>query len=291
GIRRAAWSRRTSAASASAWWRWCAPRATPGPSRSPTSFSSSSRGRASRCRASVAKGRASASTRSPSGCSPPRRAGKRQRPEARRWCRGWSPFPYVVLRRPKSTSLADWQIKGAARHGRSCGGEEKERRAWSGSGYPGLARGWSCPGRNLDGAAVLGRQHLDESVDAVVAHFLGVARAVGRTQADAAHAHVVALPVAGGAFHVVFDLDRLGARLAHERAHRHLGVARPHAHGPHFDRLVAVARQRAGVGAHQQRAEFARQLLLLLGRGVAPVRAHRDLRRAPEAEVRQAAAL
>src|SRR5262249_58545091 len=53
-----------------------------------------------------------------------------------------------------------------------------------------------------------------------------------------------------------------------------------------LDLLVAVVGERAGVGAHEQRLELLRKLLLLLRSGLAPARPDSDLRDAAEIEVR-----
>src|SRR5881396_1981431 len=139
----------------------------------------------------------------------------------------------------------------------------------------------------LHGGAVLARKQADQPVDAVVAHLLGESAAVGGGQADSSDPDIEDLPRRAGPLQVVFDRDRLGSRAPHLGADRYLGVPGLGAQRPELDDLVAVACERAGISAHQQRPEFPRQLLLLLGAGTPPVDPHRELSGVPEIEVRQ----
>src|SRR5882762_10792138 len=123
----------------------------------------------------------------------------------------------------------------------------------------------------LERAAVLARQQADQPVDAVVAHLLGESAAVGGGQADSSDPDIEDLPRRAGLLQVVLDRDRLGSRAPHLGADRDLDVPGLGAQRPELDDLVAVAGERPGIGAHQQRPEFARQQLLLLGGGAPPV--------------------
>src|SRR5258706_10206214 len=99
--RRAGWSRRTSAASASAWSRWCARRDTRGRSGSPTSSSCWWKGRASPCKASAPRAPAPA-------CMPWSASCSTRRPREKRLGRSTSHdlLPLFVQGRTKSTSRA-----------------------------------------------------------------------------------------------------------------------------------------------------------------------------------------
>ena len=132
------------------------------------------------------------------------------------------------------------------------------------------------------------RQRGDQAVDALGVDLLRELAAVGIDQPDAEHVQVVDLPAAGLARRLlepVVELDRVAAA-AHLGAHQHFLVVGRAAERAHGHGLVADLVERAGVGAHQQGLELFLQALLLLGRGLAPGRAHGGGGHALEVHVR-----
>src|SRR5712664_1466407 len=135
--------------------------------------------------------------------------------------------------------------------------------------------------------AVPARPQGDKAVYAVVADLVGERAAVIRGEADAIHPHVEDLPARVSPLEVVVDRNRRGPALLDQRPDGDLRLARLGAQRPELDHLVAVARERARIRAHQQSLELADELVLLLGRGAPPALPHGDLCGATEIEMRQ----
>src|SRR5262245_60360513 len=119
--------------------------------------------------------------------------------------------------------------------------------------------------------AVFPRELLDQAFYAVVAHDLGEGVAVGRGEARAGDTNAEHLPSFGSLLHVVVDRHRLRSRLPDLGPDDHPLVPGLGPKRLDVDRLVAIVRQRRGIGANQQRPEFERETLLLLWRGAPPV--------------------
>ncbi|CAM2160730.1 hypothetical protein PT2222_80314 [Paraburkholderia tropica] len=134
-------------------------------------------------------------------------------------------------------------------------------------------------------------EELDQPVHAALLDLLVELRAIGLDQPRAQHIQIVEPPALRRLVEPVIDLDGLAARLR-ERAHDHVGVARRIAHRLILDLLVGLElRERARVQVNQQELELVHHLLLLRGRGGAPVRPHREPRGAAEIDVRQDVAI
>src|SRR5471030_1465931 len=118
---------------------------------------------------------------------------------------------------------------------------------------------------------VLGRQRLDQAVDAALGDFGREGALVGLHKPRAEHVDVIDLPTAGGLLDAVVELDGLAARHVHLRTHFDFGIAGVGAQRLEVDGFILDLRQRARVGEDQQRAELVLQRFLLVRRGGAPV--------------------
>src|SRR5471030_537422 len=134
---------------------------------------------------------------------------------------------------------------------------------------------------------VLGRQRLDQAVDAALGDFGREGALVGLHQPRAEHVDVIDLPTAGGLLDAVVELDGLAARHVHLRTHFDFGIAGVGAQRLEVDGFILDLRQRARVGEDQQRAELVLQRFLLVRRGGAPLATGRFGGHTLEVDVRQ----
>ena len=158
-------------------------------------------------------------------------------------------------------------------HALTCGRSQLPRNE---SGHPvrpvGPCRALGAARASVVGSIALG-QGGDQAVDALGVDFLGKLAAVGLDQPDAQHVQVVDLPagaIAGSFLEAVIELDRIAAA-ADLGAHDDFVVFGLGAHRLELHGLVLDLLERAGIAAHEQRLELVLELLLLLGRGLAPM--------------------
>src|SRR5437763_8916900 len=119
--------------------------------------------------------------------------------------------------------------------------------------------------KSLGAAAVFCGQRLDQAIDAACADLLAELVAVVRDQRHAADDDVVGFPRAVFFFHPVIDLHRSLALADDFGSNDDVARIWIGAQRLVIDRLIAILSQRARIGAYEQRLEFGRQTLLLLG--------------------------
>src|SRR5688500_11819104 len=126
-----------------------------------------------------------------------------------------------------------------------------------------------------DQRAVFVSQRFDQFFHTALAYLAIASAAVIGHKAYPGYCLIVYFPAVICFFHAVVDGYRLLSAVHYLCFNGGVGVGRVAFQRFYLDGVVAIGAQCVGIGADQQGAELFHQFLLLLGRGLGPVLAHR----------------